>query len=186
MRKSVRVWDPLVRLFHWLLVVCFTLNAFVLDDDSPAHEYIGYAVLALVVVRLVWGVIGPVNARFSTFPPSLTAAMRHLEKIARGIPDHTVSHNPLGALMIYNLLATMLALGLTGHLLVQPGFHDSDILEELHELLSAWGVFSVVVHVAAVVFESQRTGVNLVKAMLTGNKEISDARGSDKIAEEQA
>ena len=170
----IKVWDPLVRLFHWSLVIGFTLNMTVLEEDGKAHEQVGYVVLALVTLRILWGFVGTHNARFSAFPPSLRAAIGHLEGIARGIPDRAVSHNPLGALMVYNLLATMIALGLTGWLMTQSADPGEGWVSELHEVIASWAVFSVVAHVFAVIYESRRSHVNLVKAMITGTKEFTD------------
>ena len=65
-----RVWDPLLRLFHWSLVVTFTANAFFTDDESKMHEIIGYIVVGLIAFRLVWGMVGPKMARFTSFAPS--------------------------------------------------------------------------------------------------------------------
>ena len=170
----IKVWDPLVRLFHWSLVIGFTLNMTVLEEDGKAHEQVGYIVLALVTLRILWGFVGTRNARFSAFPPSLRAAIGHLEGIARGIPDRAVSHNPLGALMVYNLLATMIALGLTGWLMTRGANPGESWVSELHEVIASWAVFSVVAHVFAVIYESRRSHVNLVKAMITGTKEFTD------------
>ena len=61
---SKRVWDPLVRVFHWSLVACVLLNLFVVDDGEDLHQWLGYAASALVGVRVVWGFIGPRHARF--------------------------------------------------------------------------------------------------------------------------
>ena len=57
--ERVMVWDPLVRLFHWSLVLAFGANALVIDDDSTLHEWVGYLVMGLVLLRILWGFIGP-------------------------------------------------------------------------------------------------------------------------------
>lgn len=159
-------WDLFIRLFHWSLVAGFALNAAILDDESVWHERVGYTILALVGLRILWGIVGPRRARFSAFPPSLSAALHHLGEIARGIVHPHESHNPLGALMVYNLLATLLLTGLTGWLMTTDAFWGSDWLEEVHELLANWAIFSVVLHVGGVLFESWRQGHNIVRPML--------------------
>lgn len=53
--QTIKVWDPLVRLFHWSLVIGFVLDAVILDEDSRLHEQVGYVVLGLIGARLVWG-----------------------------------------------------------------------------------------------------------------------------------
>lgn len=159
-------WDIFVRLFHWTLVAGFALNAAILDDEGIWHERVGYAILALVGLRILWGFVGPRRARFSAFPPSLSGALEHLGEIARGIVRPHESHNPLGALMVFNLLATLLLLGLTGWMMTTDALWASDWLEEVHEMLANWAIFSVVLHVGGVLFESWRRGENMVRPML--------------------
>lgn len=175
--RAVRVWDVGVRVFHWSLATLFLLNFTVLDDESAAHEWVGYAVVALIAARLVWGVIGTRYARFSAFPPSLPAARRHLVALVSGAREEpALSHNPIGALMVYNLLACMLLLGLTGWLITLDGFRGVEWLEEAHEVIANYAALSVLVHVAGVAVESWRSRVPLVRAMVTGWKEFPPER----------
>ena len=64
------VWDPWVRIFHWSTASLFLLDYWLLEGGEPPHEYVGYAVGALLVLRLIWGLIGSRNARFSNFWPT--------------------------------------------------------------------------------------------------------------------
>lgn len=169
-------WDIFVRVFHWTLVAAFALNAAILEEDGVWHERVGYAILILVGLRILWGFIGPRQARFASFPPSLSAGLEHLGEIARGIVRPHRSHNPLGALMVYNLLVTLLLVGLTGWLLTTATFWGSDAIEELHEILANWAIFSVVLHVGGVLFESWRSGENMVRPMVTGYREVPAPR----------
>jgi len=168
--NRIRVWDPVVRLFHWSLVAGFAANALILDDDSKLHEQVGYAIVGLVLLRLVWGVLGTGDARFASFPPSITGALNQLRDIATGRTPFHRGHTPLGAWMIYNLLAAMLVIGLSGHLMTTDMFWGVEWPETVHEAAVLWAEVSVILHVAAVIFESRRTGINLPKAMVTGYK----------------
>lgn len=107
-----RVWDPLVRLTHWTIALVIVLNGILIDGDALAHIWIGYTALGLLALRLLWGLIGPENARFSSFPISLSDASRHIAGLKRGEHKTYRSHNPLGALMVYALW-TMLRLSLS-------------------------------------------------------------------------
>jgi cytochrome b len=166
------VWDPLIRLFHWSLVLLFTLNALVIDPDAKLHETLGYVVLGLVAARLVWGMIGSRYARFSSFLPSPSGAVEQLTEIATGRTNAHKGHSPLGALMIYNLLLSLIGIGATGYLMTTDMFWGTEWPEELHEALVTWAEISVVLHIGAVIFESRRTRVNLARAMITGYKEM--------------
>ncbi|MDK3017564.1 cytochrome b/b6 domain-containing protein [Pseudodonghicola flavimaris] len=170
-----RVWDPAVRLFHWSLVAGFAANALFVDEESKLHHWIGYFVVGLVVFRILWGLVGSRYARFSSFPPSLSGAVGQMTDIATHRTHPHVGHSPLGALMIYNLILTLLAIGLTGYLMTTDMFWGVEGPEELHEAFVTWAEISVVAHIAAVAFESRRTKVNLARAMITGYKDLPES-----------
>ena len=171
--RRVRTWDIVVRAFHWSLVALVLFEAFLSDPESHLHLLAGYAVVGLLALRLVWGLVGTRFARFSAFPPSLGGALGHLASLMTGRREEPhLSHNPLGALMVYNLLATLALITATGIMMGMDAFWGVDWVEETHEALVNWLLFSVVLHVAGVVFETRRTRVNLVRAMVTGWKEM--------------
>ncbi|MCV2892944.1 cytochrome b/b6 domain-containing protein [Lentibacter sp. XHP0401] len=172
--KHIYVWDIFVRCFHWLLVLGFAANALIIDDDSKLHIWVGYCVLALVLARIVWGFVGRGYARFASFPPSVRGAAAQLTDIATQRNHAHVGHSPLGALMIYNLIASLLVLGLSGYLMTTDMFWGTEWTEELHELAAIWTEASVIVHILAALFESKRTRVNLPKAMVTGFKDMPE------------
>lgn len=176
-RESARdlfVWDPLVRLIHWSLVLTILLNGAVTDDEGKLHEWVGYAALGLVALRLLWAFVGPEHARFSAFPPSLLGAIRHTRAVLRGDRVVHMSHNPLGALMAYNLWLTVIILGLTGYMMTTIQFFGVDWVEEAHELAFNWLILSIALHVAGVAFDSWHSGVNLLRAMVNGRKRIPE------------
>jgi cytochrome b len=169
-----KIWDPFVRLFHWSVAIGFLANALITEDDSKLHEWIGYAVLALVGLRILWGLVGSKNARFAHFWPTRQSVTGQLSDLATRRRKAHLGHTPLGALMIFNLLLSLLAIGLTGWMMTTNTFWGVAWVEEAHEALVTWAEVSVVLHVAAVIWESWRTGVNLPKAMVTGIKRVPD------------
>lgn len=170
--KSYKIWDPLVRVFHWSLVTLFAANAFFTDDESKLHEWVGYAVVALIVLRLIWGLIGTRHARFANFWPTVSGVTEQLSDMATGRRRVHLGHTPLGALMIWNLMVSMLLIGATGFAMTTNTFWGVAWVEEAHEAFVTWAELSVVAHIAAVIWESRRTGVNLPRAMVTGTKEV--------------
>jgi cytochrome b len=109
------LWDPVVRITHWGIAVSVLVNAALDEGGSLLHVTLGWLVMALLVLRLVWGVLGPAEARFSAFPPNPVAALRHLGQLAqrRGV-KHYASHNPAGAMMAYAFWACLVLVTATG------------------------------------------------------------------------
>jgi cytochrome b len=169
-----KIWDPLVRLFHWSLVGLFTANALFIDEESNIHEWVGYAVVALVALRILWGFVGSRQARFASFLPRPGAVTEQIGDIATGRRRAHLGHTPLGAIMIFNLLLVMLGIGASGYLMTTDAFWGVEWVEEVHEVLVTWAEISVVLHILAVLYESRRTGINLPRAMVTGTKRVPD------------
>lgn len=169
-----KVWDPAIRVFHWTLVAGFVANAFLIDEDAAAHEWIGYAVVALVGLRILWGLIGPHHARFASFVPAPGAVTQQVTDMALRRRRTHLGHSPLGALMIANLILSILAIGVTGYMMTTNAFWGVDWVEEAHEALVLWAEISILAHIGAVVLESLRTGVNLPRSMITGCKTVPD------------
>jgi cytochrome b len=152
--QRIPVWGIFVRVTHWAVAVLVLAELFILDEDWAVHRWVGYAVLALIVFRLVWGLIGPRYARFSAFPPSLQSARAHLAGLLRGRSELHLSHNPLGALMAYNLWASLITVCVTGILMTTRTFWGVDWVEDSHEIIANWVLVSVSLHVAGVGFET--------------------------------
>jgi cytochrome b len=108
------LWDPVVRLTHWGIAVAVLGNALVTNGGSVTHVTLGWLAMGLLLMRLVWGVLGPREARFSAFPPNPVAALRHLGQLLTGRVEHYPSHNPAGALMVYAFWAALLVVIGTG------------------------------------------------------------------------
>ncbi len=108
------LWDPVVRLTHWGIAASVLLNALVTGGGSLIHVSLGWLVMALLLMRLVWGALGPSEARFSAFPPNPLSALRHLRDMMRGSQRDYPSHNPAGAIMAYAFWATLAIVTLTG------------------------------------------------------------------------
>ncbi len=167
--RTVRVWDPIVRLLHWTSAAGCAINLLV-EQDRALHRGVGYIVALAVAVRLVWGFGGPRPARFTVFVPRLGALKEYLRHWARGAEPRYLGHNPAGALMILALLGLLAGVSVTGWMLGLDRFFGSEALEELHETLAHTLVALVALHVLGTIWESVRHRENLLKSMLTGHK----------------
>lgn len=171
--RSVRIWDPLIRIFHWSLVTGVAV-AWVTEDSGRLHEADGYVVLGLILFRLVWGVIGPRHARFGGFVPTPRRLLGYLRSTAQGRAPRYLGHNPLGGMMIVALILTLLVTAVSGWLMTTHAYWGAEWVEELHEGAANFLLVLIVGHLAGVVFSSLMHRENLVRTMFTGRKRAAD------------
>ena len=168
--QRVPVWDPLVRLGHWTLVASVIAAWLTREGQHERHEWIGYVALAVIVVRIVWGLAGPRYARFAQFVRGVAATLYYARAVlARREPRH-LGHNPLGAWMIVALLISVLGTCLTGVLFTTDRFWGVEWVEELHQAFAVAVLVLAGVHVAGVIAASLRHREDLVGAMVHGRK----------------
>ena len=107
--NTVKVWDPLVRIGHWLLVAGFVI-AYASGDEFPqVHAFAGYLVAAVLDIRIVWGFAGPAHARFRNFVRGPATTLSYLGDVAAHRDRRYLGHNPAGAAMIMALLICLAA-----------------------------------------------------------------------------
>jgi len=188
-------WDPLLRLAHWGIAGVVLANYAFTKEGGSVHVALGWAGMALLLLRLIWGFVGPREARFASFPPNPMAALRHLGGLLRGKAPQYPSHNPAGALMAYALWACLAVLMLTGlgmsglspfaqadleaavaegdwSVLVEDDGEAQgespygDVLEEVHEVAANLILILALLHVAGVAVESRAMRRNLLAPML--------------------
>jgi cytochrome b len=168
--RHILVWDFPVRVFHWLMVLCFA-GAYLTAESERwrlLHVTLGYTMAGLVVFRILWGLIGTRYARFSNFVRGPSAIARYAGSLLRGQPEHHTGHNPAGALVIVVLLGLTLSVAASGWATYNE--LAGDWLEEVHEAAANIMLAIVAVHVAGVIMSSWLHKENLVRAMITGRK----------------
>jgi len=169
--QEVKVWDLFIRLFHWSMVMIILLN-FIVFEEGTVHNWLGYSLLGLLGLRFIWGFVGPKYARFKNFIPSPRSVLSHIKEQKEGQRTVYLGHNPLGAVMIINLYLTLILLCATGYLAITDRFWGVEWVEEAHEFFANYLLLSVAVHIMGVVWESFRSHVNLILAMVTGIKKV--------------
>jgi cytochrome b len=251
--KSIKVWDPIVRIGHWTLVIAFLTAYFTEDDFMTQHIWAGYVVGIIICIRIIWGIIGSKHARFSDFIYRPSAILAYLKGLSQRKPQHYLGHNPAGGAMVIALLISILitvysglalyaveknagplaniygnhatasenqststnaiissaaanenesneskedealeheggdsmlkenggkeGFGGTGHS-VYNGKHASkneqaeEFWEGLHEFFANFTLLLVILHIGGVILSSRIDKENLVKAMITGRKDI--------------
>lgn len=167
---KILVWDAPVRIFHWLMVLCF-VGAYLTSESERwrlVHVSLGYTLGGLVAFRIVWGLVGTRYARFASFVRGPSAVGRYVRSLLRGQPEHHVGHNPAGAVAIVLLLLSSVVLVATGWAIYNE--LGGDLLEELHEGAGNAMLVVVAVHIAGVAVASRLHRENLVRSMLSGRK----------------
>lgn len=167
---GVKVWDPLVRISHWLLVITVTASWLVRHSPGRWHEWLGYAALGVAVARIAWGCVGTPNARFRDFVRAPGDTASYARAVLAGREPRHVGHNPLGGWMIVALLLDVVLVGFTGWLYTTDRFWGVEWVDVLHGSLADALIVLVALHIAGVVYSSVRHRENLVGAMFHGRK----------------
>lgn len=168
--SSIKVWDIAVRVFHWSLVGAMAYE-FLAEEGTAFHNGVGYFILALIGVRVVWGFIGSKHARFADFVTSPVTTARYVLDILRGHPRRYIGHNPAGALMVLALIVMVTATAGSGWAMTTDALWGQEWIEDLHEGLANATLVLIGLHVLGVIMASWQHRENLVKAMITGRKD---------------
>ncbi|MHB1116322.1 cytochrome b/b6 domain-containing protein [Sideroxydans sp.] len=182
---QVKVWDVPVRVFHWMLVAGF-VTAYLSAEmhKMGLHVWVGYTLVALLLFRVVWGFTGNQYARFKSFIFTLQETLAYVRGIRSGHAKHYYGHNPAGALMVFALLAVLLAIfgsGLVtlavidfeGPLLFlanEVSDETAYLFRDAHDWMVNIALILIPLHLLGVVSGSLQHKENLVRAMVTGMK----------------
>lgn len=181
---QIKVWDPVIRVFHWSLVASFIVAFASGEDFLTLHSWAGYIIFGLLVVRIIWGLIGTRYARFSDFiyrPATVKQFMKDTVKLKA---KRYIGHNPAGGAMVILLMLSLLLTIVTGLLVYGAAEHAgplahwfgntqgiwADVTEETHEFFANFTLLLVLIHVIGVLVESLIHKENLAAAMISGFK----------------
>jgi len=170
---AIKVWDPLVRVFHWSLATLFLAAYLTGEDAGQVHIAAGYGIAGLIALRIVWGFVGPRHARFSNFVRSPREILAYLRDVATFRAPRYLGHNPAGGAMIVALLVMLSGTAVTGYMMTTDAFWGAKWVEEVHETVAILTAGLVLFHVLGVLLSSFLHGENLVKSMITGRKRRS-------------
>jgi cytochrome b len=181
---KVRVWDLPTRFFHWALVACvlgLAITGTVGGNAMVWHFRFGYTVLALLLFRIVWGLVGGRWSRFGAFIYAPQSVINYLK--GQGKPEHGVGHSPIGAGSVFAMLGFLVAqvgtgllsddeIAFAGPLTRFVSNATVSLTTNYHKNIGKWVLLALVLlHIAAIVYYLRRKH-NLVGAMLHGDKEL--------------
>jgi cytochrome b len=187
-RGWVMVWDPLVRIGHWVLLAAVATGLITRGEPHSLHEAAGYVVAGYLVFRVVWGIAGPQRARFEDFVRSPIKGLRYLGQLPTGRAERRLGHSPAGGLMVVALMGALFGTVATGLAIehrapvpawataVMPaeGGEDGEAEDgpwgEAHEAFANLVLFLAIAHVAGVGLASLAHRENLIRAMIDGRK----------------
>lgn len=170
----VKVWDPIVRIFHWTLVACFVIAYGTGDEVERVHVAAGYAIAGLFAIRILWGFVGPRHARFSKFIRPPREVLAYLRDVALLRAPRYIGHNPAGGAMIVALLVALAGTCATGYMMTTDAYWGSKLIEHAHQFLAHMTVGLVAAHVIGVLIASFQHRENLIASMISGRKRAAD------------
>lgn len=192
--KNVKVWDLATRLFHWSLVLLIIAAWLTIENRMiDAHEIIGHTLFALIIFRIIWGIIGSTTARFSHFITHPIKSLTYLKDSLKLKSPHSTGHNPAGGWMVlgflvfigFQVISGMYAnddLGFSGALSDSVSKAMSDTMTQLHALNFNIIVALIWLHLVAVFFYVLVKNENLIRAMFSGTKPANQVDPEDKLS----
>ncbi len=181
---AVAVWDIPVRLFHWVLVLLIAFSWLSRKMDWMTwHMYSGYAVLTLILFRILWGFVGSSTARFSDFIYGPRAVIAYVKTLPSRTAAKFSGHNPLGGISVVLILLCVLVQAGTGMFANDDIINEGPLYKHVSKELSDWLTtihkynFNVLLtligaHIAAVLYYLFWKSENLTTAMFTGRKQL--------------
>ncbi|AHK16281.1 cytochrome b/b6 domain-containing protein [Thalassolituus oleivorans] len=168
MQTPYQSWDIVIRLGHWLMASLFLVNYWLLEEGEDWHEWAGYALFCILTFRMIWGFVGPSNARFSDFFPTIKRLKYSINNFNQEQKKHLTEnrHNPIAGLMVLFLLFTLLITAVSGWMQTLDAFWGEDWVQNLHAWSADAVMIAVVVHVSAVLIIQYRYKVPLIKHMI--------------------
>jgi cytochrome b len=195
MTKKIRVWDLPTRLFHWsllALVIAAFISVKISGNAMVWHGRIGYAILVLLAFRLIWGVVGGYHSRFASFVKGPGTVLRYVAQMKSGKAPPSLGHNPMGALSVLALLASLLFqavsglfanddISFEGPLAKFISSSSSSLLTKMHHLNEKVLILLVLLHLAAILFYTFKKKHALIPAMLNGDQSLPDSASAQGI-----
>jgi cytochrome b len=171
------VWDLPVRLFHWSVVAFIGLSWWSAENGfDRVHFWSGYALLFLLVFRILWGFAGSSTARFATFvsgPAAVAAYLRHGRQSQAG-------HSPIGALSVLAMLLALLVQIASGLIQIDEddfvegplsglvGYDTALLSHDVHEASFYVLLVLIALHLLAIAYYRLIRGRSLIRPMVTG------------------
>ncbi len=190
-QTKVKVWDLPLRIFHWLLVILVAVMFISAKRDNfDVHIIAGQALVVLLTARLLWGLVGSSNARFSSWIFAPREYLQYLKTLPQKKPSHMMAHSPIGAVAVIAILIALMvqvASGLVaadvdglveGPFAYYVSYELNRLASDIHVRHEKWVLALVILHIAANAFYYFYKKDNLVRPMITGSKHLPQSLAS--------
>jgi len=204
--ESIKVWDIVVRVFHWSLALFVTISFFTGEVLQTVHAYSGYIIICLLIIRIVWGFVGTKYARFSNFIYPPKTIINYFKNLTDETAKNYLGHNPVGGAMIIIMIVFLSMTAWTGlkayavegkgplasietSIITQAQadnheHHDrhdkhekkDEFWEDVHEIVANFMMLIVLLHIGGVLISNEILKEDLIRPMFTGYKD-----GKDKV-----
>lgn len=172
--KKIKIYDLPTRIFHWLFAVLFISSYFIaetIDDDSVLYSYhmlLGMVMMAVVILRIIWGFCGSPYARFSSFELNPRALFNYFSSMLGTKTRRYVGHNPASSWAALAMMFFGIGLGVTGILMSKKV--SKDFFEDIHELMADGFLITVIAHIAGILFHQFKHRDRIGMSMISGEK----------------
>jgi cytochrome b len=187
------IWDLPLRIFHWSFAGTILASWYTAEQGADLieiHIKLGFVAIALLVFRVLWGIIGPKHARFSQFLPSPKKLLSYLRN--SNSQKTTPGHNPLGAMMVVLMILLISIQAISGLFINDDVFSSGPyygsisnelekIMRFLHHNTFDFMIAAIALHLAAVAYYWRVKKQNLVLPMITGKKSAEQVDSADAI-----
>lgn len=181
MEKTL-IYDWPTRIFHWLFAGMFIAAFFIaktFDDESaiyPYHMLLGLSMALIVLLRIVWGIVGSRNAKFTSFSLGPKELVNYLKAVIGSKNQHNAAHNPASSWIAIIMMFLALGLAVTGYLMTVKVYKE--VFEEIHEVFANAFVVAAILHVSGIVLHTLRYKDGIGLSMLHGLKKIENVNES--------
>jgi cytochrome b len=170
MNHSPVVWDVPTRLIHWTIALCIVLNWFFLEEGDPPHTWFGYAAVAAVSLRILWGIYTPTASHFRHFPLRASQLISFLRNFSKPELTNYPAHNPAASWTYIAIWTLIVALAISGWMMGLDAFWGEEWLENTHANISDVLKLAVLAHFAGMIADSIKFRRKTFLAMLTGRR----------------
>ncbi|SHI27543.1 cytochrome b/b6 domain-containing protein [Ferrimonas marina] len=183
MTGRIRVWDGVVRASHWAIATLIPLCWWTAEQgEMEWHQTCAYLLLAVILTRTFWGLVGSDTARLAPLVRSPGSVLGYLRQW-RGQRQPSLGHNPAGGYMVLLMLALITAQLVTGLFATDDiltegplygwvSYDTASTLTTLHKRIFDAITIALGLHLLAILVYRLK-GIPLVSAMITGRQRLS-------------